>query len=233
MYSARDTPCGVGFPIRKSADQRSLASPRGLSQRATSFIASWRQGIHRTPLTRSRSAAAARTQDQAAPVRTRPPRERLRKRALAPTHPHSHTLAQSGPGRCPGPIAGARTSVLAKSAQPSRIHIRKNSRRVRERCNHPCRARQPGEARSASSGRVSWKRSRAERKAEAVRSAREPLDAFSESLTRRRPSFGCGSGDGHRGIESGERSRGGSSHVGSAAIPALPRRISPSVLERR
>jgi hypothetical protein len=160
MYSARDTPCGVGFPIRKSADQRSLASPRGLSQRATSFIASWRQGIHRTPLTRSRSAAAARTQDQAAPVRTRPPRERLRKRALAPTHPHSHTLAQSGPGRCPGPIAGARTSVLAKSAQPSRIHIRKNSRRVRERCNHPCRARQPGEAQSAPSGRVSWKRSR-------------------------------------------------------------------------
>ena len=43
-------PKGVGFPIRTSADQRSLASPRGLSQRATSFIAFWRQGIHRTPL---------------------------------------------------------------------------------------------------------------------------------------------------------------------------------------
>ena len=43
----------VGFPIRKSADQRSLASPRSLSQRATSFIASWRQGIHRTLLSRS------------------------------------------------------------------------------------------------------------------------------------------------------------------------------------
>jgi len=50
MDSARPTPCGVGCPIRTSADQRSLASPRGFSQRATSFIASWRQGIHRTPL---------------------------------------------------------------------------------------------------------------------------------------------------------------------------------------
>ena len=53
MYSGRDTLEGVGFPIRTSADQRSLASPRGFSQRATSFIASWRQGIHRTPLSRS------------------------------------------------------------------------------------------------------------------------------------------------------------------------------------
>ena len=43
----------MGFPIRKSPDQRSLASPRSLSQRATSFIASWRQGIHRALLIRS------------------------------------------------------------------------------------------------------------------------------------------------------------------------------------
>ena len=46
----RDTPCGVGFPIRKSTDQRLFAPPRGLSQRTTSFIASQRQGIHRMPL---------------------------------------------------------------------------------------------------------------------------------------------------------------------------------------
>ena len=49
MYSAEDTPCGVGCPIRKSRDQRSLASPPGLSQRATSFIASQCQGIHQMP----------------------------------------------------------------------------------------------------------------------------------------------------------------------------------------
>ncbi len=49
MDSARDGPCGPGFPIRKSADQSLLTAPRGLSQRATSFIASRRQGIHQTP----------------------------------------------------------------------------------------------------------------------------------------------------------------------------------------
>src|SRR5438132_13961517 len=40
----------VGFPIRKSADQSFFAAPHGLSQRSTSFIASQRQGIRRTPL---------------------------------------------------------------------------------------------------------------------------------------------------------------------------------------
>jgi hypothetical protein len=34
-------------------DQRVLASPHGFSQRATSFIASWCQGIHRMPFCRS------------------------------------------------------------------------------------------------------------------------------------------------------------------------------------
>ena len=40
----------VGCPIRKSPDQRVLAPPRCLSQRATSFIASQRQGIRQKPL---------------------------------------------------------------------------------------------------------------------------------------------------------------------------------------
>ena len=40
----------VGFPIRTSPDQNLLAVPRGLSQLATSFIAIFRQGIHRAPL---------------------------------------------------------------------------------------------------------------------------------------------------------------------------------------
>ena len=43
----------VGCPIRRSRDQRSLASPPGLSQRATPFIASQCQGIHQMPLLRS------------------------------------------------------------------------------------------------------------------------------------------------------------------------------------
>jgi hypothetical protein len=53
MNSDDDTPKGVGFPIRKSRDQRVLASSPGLSQRATSFIASRRQGIHQMPFSRS------------------------------------------------------------------------------------------------------------------------------------------------------------------------------------
>ena len=44
-------PCGInqyglGFPIRKSADQSLLTAPHSLSQRVTSFIASLYQGIH-------------------------------------------------------------------------------------------------------------------------------------------------------------------------------------------
>ena len=42
-------PLRVGCPIRRSRDQRSLASPPGFSQRATSFIASQCQGIHQMP----------------------------------------------------------------------------------------------------------------------------------------------------------------------------------------
>ena len=41
-----------GFPIRKSTDQSLLSAPHGLSQSATSFIASQCQGIHEMPLRR-------------------------------------------------------------------------------------------------------------------------------------------------------------------------------------
>jgi hypothetical protein len=53
--------CQVGCPIRRSRDRRVLSPPPGLSQSATSFIASCCQGIHQTPfsrLIRSRSRRA-------------------------------------------------------------------------------------------------------------------------------------------------------------------------------
>jgi hypothetical protein len=50
MDSVNDHPDGWGFPIRKSSDQSVLATPRSLSQPATSFIASQCQGIRQTPL---------------------------------------------------------------------------------------------------------------------------------------------------------------------------------------
>jgi hypothetical protein len=40
----------AGFPIRKSPDHRLYTATRGLSQCPTSFIGTWRQGIHRKPL---------------------------------------------------------------------------------------------------------------------------------------------------------------------------------------
>lgn len=52
MYSDWDTAKAVGCPIRKSMDQRVLTPPHGLSQRATSFIASTCQGIHQMLLSR-------------------------------------------------------------------------------------------------------------------------------------------------------------------------------------
>src|SRR5213592_2488637 len=52
MDSVRDerTLLRPGSPIRTSSDRCLLAAPRGLSQLATSFIASRRQGIHRSLL---------------------------------------------------------------------------------------------------------------------------------------------------------------------------------------
>ncbi len=48
MDSPHGMPCshGMGFPIRKSPDHSVLATPRGLSQLATSFFAFLRLGIH-------------------------------------------------------------------------------------------------------------------------------------------------------------------------------------------
>ena len=54
MCSDDDTHRWVGCPIRISTDQSLLAAPHGFSQRATSFVASWCQGIHRMPLSRSK-----------------------------------------------------------------------------------------------------------------------------------------------------------------------------------
>ena len=43
-----------GCPIRTPRDQSLLAAPPRFSQRATSFIASWRQGIHQMPFSYSK-----------------------------------------------------------------------------------------------------------------------------------------------------------------------------------
>ena len=40
----------VGFPIQISPDHRLFAAPRSFSQLITSFVASYSQGIHHSPL---------------------------------------------------------------------------------------------------------------------------------------------------------------------------------------
>ena len=61
----------MGCPIRTSRDQRVLSPPPGLSQSATSFIASCRQGIHPTPL--SCLIASRKTDGDAGLFRSRIP----------------------------------------------------------------------------------------------------------------------------------------------------------------
>ena len=84
MDSVRDTACAVGCPIRKSTDHSLLAAPHGLSQRATSFIASQCQGIHQMPFRRliliQRYAPRAGTSPNA--HHTSPPQDALTLRPL-------------------------------------------------------------------------------------------------------------------------------------------------------
>ena len=68
MNSDRDTRCRVGCPIRRPRDHRSLASPPGFSQRATSFIASQCQGIHQMPF--FACSPVSPTEETAPPPRT-------------------------------------------------------------------------------------------------------------------------------------------------------------------
>ena len=116
-------PKGVGCPIRIPTDQRLLAAPRGFSQRATSFIASWCQGIHRMPFLRSRSKHPPCTEA----IHTR----------NTHTHPiptlgnqaSTHTPAQIDPrrqARRPRPIARTkpRHSAHIKVRRPIRATMR-------------------------------------------------------------------------------------------------------------
>ena len=130
MNSEDDHPCGWGCPIRRSRDHRSLASPPGFSQRATSFIASQCQGIHQMPflvldrrhrpvLGRCRTAAAHR-------AKTRCP-ERPRMKTLLRTHPVQARISRPAKlcfaerGRSP---PGASASVTTTLSSPCNQHPR-------------------------------------------------------------------------------------------------------------
>ena len=128
MNSGNDPPRGGGCPIRISTDQRLLAAPRGFSQRATSFIASWCQGIHRMPFSRpdhdpphtgtSHTRTTARPTPRSQPA-TEPPDTPQPDAAPVRDRPHprlTHSL-----GTAPAQTDTAPTSLNA-SAPPAGRH---------------------------------------------------------------------------------------------------------------
>jgi hypothetical protein len=86
-------PKRVGCPIRTPRDQRLLAASPRFSQRATSFIASWRQGIHQMPFSCSKPPASLAQHRHS--HRNHPTHEKPRSKPRDPTHqtlPSHHTL---------------------------------------------------------------------------------------------------------------------------------------------
>ena len=133
MDSPHDTHCWVGCPIRRSRDQRVLAPPPGFSQRATSFIASQRQGIHQMPLVHSPRSSSepqpgALHQNEVA-VPTAKPERRLPKRAY-----HAQKIVHPGP---PAPCyRSARPSRIGRThatIAPERLPAPRQSRHVERR----------------------------------------------------------------------------------------------------
>ena len=112
---------GVGCPIRRSPDQSLLAAPRGFSQRATSFIASRRQGIHQMPLLSSLAPPPAPAAREAGTAR-------------------QHT-------RCPG-TARLPQGPAARADGDRRTHAMPSAPRKQGAYRLPAhaRARRPGEA---------------------------------------------------------------------------------------
>jgi hypothetical protein len=130
MDSVTDHPEGWGFPIRTSPDQSSLAAPRRFSQRATSFIASWRQGIHQMPFIAReihfRPVAGARARCQMSGIRCQIPDRTARSdpkpRNATQRRPHGdqpHASASSFlPGRPAPPSALPRRPTAAPRSRP-------------------------------------------------------------------------------------------------------------------
>jgi hypothetical protein len=102
-FSGRYPIAGVGCPIRRSPDHSLLAASRGLSQRATSFIASWRQGIHQMPLLSSPPASDNRTPAARPTVGRNGGDGRAGRRPVQRPSSHNHRAAPRRAARIPMP----------------------------------------------------------------------------------------------------------------------------------
>ena len=131
-------PKGVGCPIRTSTDQRLLAAPHGFSQRATSFIASWCQGIHRMPFSCSIHTAPLKRR----PTQGRSRRSNRTRHAQEPSTPNTqawtdpvprtgpaqHTTLFNAPEHCRQPWLSAQPSH--RNNRATRSDNRHRSRRT-------------------------------------------------------------------------------------------------------
>jgi hypothetical protein len=128
MNSDRDTRCRVGCPIRRPRDHRSLASPPGFSQRATSFIASQCQGIHQMPFfacspvsPTEETAPPPRTGSNPVPTNLSPPNLSLQKQeAGSGDGVPAQSLSLRKQGRGPIPAASHEDTSLGHPRQPCR-----------------------------------------------------------------------------------------------------------------
>jgi hypothetical protein len=109
----------VGCPIRTPTDQRLLAAPRGFAQRATSFFASWCQGIHRMPFSCSKPLRGPAARTCAGPLDPRLPctetilrfsrqRSVVRKASFRPPQTERHRPADS--------VVSGQSSVVRKAS---------------------------------------------------------------------------------------------------------------------
>jgi hypothetical protein len=152
MYSENDPARAGGCPIRTSLDHSLLAAPQGFSQRATSFIASWRQGIHQMPFSRSpqpfrrRTPRTAPTRATVEPHRTHPMRTPCRKPPNLQARPASLSTRISTPmdnSHRRHPRAGALAPALAHTLT---LLTRANPAPPRKMAVRPSRAARPTSA---------------------------------------------------------------------------------------
>ena len=134
----------VGFPIRTSRDQRVLSPPPGLSQSATSFIASCCQGIHQTPLSRL--------------IRSRRRRALLRDGGSKPsTHPIAwirsldpeRTLGRGPPGSSKPRTTPSRRRRIRQSSRSVSFDLERLSWLSLRRAGRRSRARTPAPRQNA------------------------------------------------------------------------------------
>ncbi len=124
-------PIGVGCPIRTPGDQSPLAAPPRFSQRATSFIASWRQGIHPMPFSFSHQHAGQNPR-ALKPHHAQEPSTPETKRFKSPSHSKANSLSthSNAPEHCDSPALGAKRS-LNRTRHPGQTTHAKPSRTSR------------------------------------------------------------------------------------------------------